>query len=382
MSGRFWSDGCLLEPHPRRDEGEWRIGASNPSSHCEELLRTTCAIIVVMTGRVASGFSVAALLVGVVLAARVAAGAVELGVEAARAQDCPPGSAAAAWLRRVVEHAGYQVDGCTENAWIGVTPLTGFTIWATVPWRRPPGTRAYTEGLQNGYTDGTRLVWEAQGLAVWVAPGLNPSDRLPGRSALGALQAATFLAPLRYTPIRFMPTPESVLPKCRSDPSLARACPTRIPRVSLKPIVRWGRTYSSLHTYPKTVDGIFGIERRLQTGPGLIRPPILHVEIEAAAGQPRGFRFRWPTTGRVAARNGLLTQTRTMPAYFGRVTWGGKAGSLALSPQYPLGGSQADHVVFRWRSGRTTYLVGMHAWEPLTEAVATLRRIVASVPRG
>lgn len=335
-----------------------------------------------MTRRVASAFSVAALLLGVVLAAAAAAGGVEPRVEAVRAQDCPPGSGGAAWVKRVVEHAGYRVDGCTENAWIGVTPLTGFTIWTTAPWRRPPGTRPYTQGLQNGYTDGTRLVWEAQGLAVWIAPGPDPSDRLPGRSALGALQAGTFLVPLRYTPIQFMPTPESALRKCRSDLSLALACPTRIPRVALKPIVRWGRTYSSLHTYPKTVDGIFGIERRFQTGPDLIRPPLLHLEVEAAAGQPRGFRFRWPTTGRVAVRNGLLDEARTKPVYFGRVTWGGKAGSLALSPPYPLGGSQADHVVFRWRSGRTTYLVGMHAWEPLTEAVATLRRIVASVPRG
>jgi hypothetical protein len=341
-----------------------------------------CAIIVAMTERVASACGVAALLFGVAFAAGAGAGTGDAGGNATRAQSCPPGSTATGWLKRVVEHAGYTVDGCTPQAWIGVTPLTRFTIWATAPWRRPPGIRPYTQGIENAYTDGTRIMWEAQGVAVWVASGPNASDRLPGRSALGALQAATFLVPLRYTPIGFMPTPQTVLRKCRSDSALAPACPTRMPRVSLRPVVRWGRTYPSLHTYPKSVDGIFGIERRFQTGPDLIRPPILHLEVEAVAGRPRGFRFQWPTTGRVAVRSGLLDEARTKPVYFGRRDWGGRVGSLALSPPYPLGGSQADHVVFRWRSGPTTYLVGLHAWEPVTEAVVTLRRVVDSLPRG
>jgi hypothetical protein len=302
-------------------------------------------------------------------------------------QACPPGewirSATAAWVSRVVEHAGYAVEGCTGSAWIGVTPLTRFTIWATQPWRRPPGTRPYTEApLQDAFTDGTRVVWEAQGLAVWVAPRTEASDRLPGKSALSRLQAGSYLVPRRYEPIRFMPTPDTVLRACRSDFSLVPACPTRIPRVSLQPVVRWGRTYPSLR-YPSVIDGVFDIERRFQTGPDVIRPPILHIEVEAAAGRPpRGLRFRWPTTGEIAAHNGLLREKRTRPVYLGRATWGGKAGSIALSPPYPLGGSQADHLVFRWRSGRTTYLVGLHAWEPLTEALATLRRVVASLPRG
>lgn len=335
-----------------------------------------------MTRRVASACGVAALLFGVAFAGGAGAGTAGAGSELTRAQNCPPGSTASDWVKRVVERAGYSVEGCSAQAWIGLTPLTRFTIWATAPWRRPPGTKTYTQGIQDVYSDGIRLVWEAQGLAVWVAPGPDASDRLPGRSALGALQAATFLVPLRYTPTRFMPTPQSVLRKCRSDSALVPACPTRIPHVSLEPVVRWGRTYSSLRTYPETVAGIFGIERRFQTGPDLIRPPILHLEVEAVARRPRGFRVQWPTTGRVAVRNGLLDEARLKPLYFGRVTWGGKAGSLALSPPYPRGGSQADHVVFRWRSGRSTYVVGMHAWEPFTEAVATLRRVVASLPRG
>ena len=36
---------------------------------------------------------------------------------------------------------------------------------------------------------------------------------------------------------------------------------------------------------------------------------------------------------------------------------------------------------FRWSSGAGDYLVSLHAWEPLTEAVATLQAIVESLPR-
>lgn len=56
------------------------------------------------------------------------------------ADECPDGtwirSASAAWLRRVVEVAGYAIESCTGSAWIGVTPRTSFYIWSTDRWRR------------------------------------------------------------------------------------------------------------------------------------------------------------------------------------------------------------------------------------------------------
>ena len=90
--------------------------------------------------------------------------------------------------------------------------------------------------------------------------------------------------------------------------------------------------------------------------------------------------FRWPTTGAVAPHDGLVREERPRPLLLGRVTWGGKRGSVALAPGYPVGGSQRNHVMFRWRQGGKTYVVGMHAWEPFTEACATLRRVVLSLP--
>jgi hypothetical protein len=38
-----------------------------------------------------------------------------------------------------------------------------------------------------------------------------------------------------------------------------------------------------------------------------------------------------------------------------------------------------NHLVFRWGTDRR-YVVSLHAWEPLAEAAATLRAIVASTP--
>lgn len=336
-----------------------------------------------MTRR-AIGWLGSAVLMAVILSLVQAAGSAPASYAAP--PDCPPGewirSETAGWVKRVAERAGFLVEDCTGSAWIGVTTLTSFAIWASEPWRRPPGTVPYTDapGLQSAYTDGTRVVWEAQGTAVWIAPGPTPSDRLPGRSALSMLQAASFLVPRRNEPIRFMRTPVDVLRACRSDRALAPICPTRIPRVSLEPVVRWGRTYPALR-FPAAPDGIFDIERRFQSGPGLIRPPIVHIEVEATSGRPRGLRFAWPTTGRaVAIRDGLFSEERDGPTYLGAVTLGGKHGALALAPGYPLGGSQSDHVIFRWRSGGKTHLVGLHAWEPFSEAYATLRRIVLSLP--
>jgi hypothetical protein len=289
-------------------------------------------------------------------------------------------SVTGAWLRRVIEVAGYEVLGCTTSAWVGVTPITQFTIWATEPWRRPPGMRRVTEKDPIGaYTDGTRVVWEAQGLAIWVAPGPNTGDRLPGQTAFAWLQGSSKGLPRKYRPLLFMPTPTAALNTCRSDPRLAPACPLRIPRV----------LSSGLHTIPRpprAVNGIFDIQRggEIPGKPELMRPPgNLHIEVEVAVdpAKPLGIGFRWPTSGTAKPQNGMVREERRSPVRFGRVNWGGKAGTVVLAPSYPGGGSQGNHVVFRWRDGPSTYLVGMHAWEPFTEAFATLRRVVASVPR-
>jgi hypothetical protein len=293
------------------------------------------------------------------------------------AETCPDGtwirSETAAWLRRVVEVAGYSVSGCTGSAWIAATRRTAFYIWSTEQWRPSSSFSRYTEAgplAVPTYTDGRRIVWQAQGLGIWLEAGPSPSDALPGTTALAWLQGSSRGLPRRYRRIEMMATPPGVLARCRSDHRLRPACPARIPRIR-----GW-------ETYPRAVNGVFGIQLggEIPGKPELMRPPqILHIEV--AVRPDRWVPFRWPRTGGVKPRDGLVRTERTRPLLFGNVSWGGKRGSVALAPGYPAGGSQGNHVMFRWRQGGETYVVGMHAWEPFREAYATLRRVVLSLPR-
>ena len=291
--------------------------------------------------------------------------------------ECPAGewirSRTAAWVGRVVRVAGYRLASCTGSAWVAATPRTSFYVWATEWWRRTPEFRPYADAGPlplPAFTDGTRVVWAAQGAAIWLQAGPSPSDVLPGRTALGWLQVASRNLPRRYGRIVLMPTPPAALARCRGDGRLRPACPARIPRVP-----GW-------ETYPRVVRGVFGLQLggEIPGRPELMRPPhVLHVEV--AVDPDRWVPFRWPTGKPVRPRNGLVRTERRRPVALGHVNWGGKRGSVALAPGFPTGGSQGNHVMFRWRRGGETYVVGLHAWEPFGEAYATLRRVVESLPR-
>ena len=51
-----------------------------------------------------------------------------------------------------------------------------------------------------------------------------------------------------------------------------------------------------------------------------------------------------------------------------------------LATPHLHGGVLGNHVVFRWRERGVDFLVTLHAWKPLLEAVATLRAVVTSTP--
>jgi hypothetical protein len=91
--------------------------------------------------------------------------------------------------------------------------------------------------------------------------------------------------------------------------------------------------------------------------------------------------FPDPLRGPARPRNGLVRLGRVDPVFLGRVRWGGRPGVLILAPPYLYGGQAGNHLIFRWREGRRTYHLSLHAWEPFLETVATLRAIVASLPR-
>jgi hypothetical protein len=313
----------------------------------------------------------------VVLVAAAIAAAVTPSATGQVPADCPPGewirSPTAAWLARVVRVAGYRVSSCTGSAWIATTPRTSFYVRATEPWRRPPAYRPYAEAGPlplPTYTDGTRIVWAAQRAGIWLQAGPTGADVLPGRTALGWLQISSRNLPREYRRIPLMRTPPVPLARCRSDRRLRPACPTRIPRIP-----GW-------ETYPRVVRGVFGIQLggEIPGRPELMRPPhVLHIEVAVDPG--RWVPFSWPTGPAFTPRNGLVRSARRRAVLLGRVTWAGKRGSVALAAGFPAGGSQGNHVMFRWRRGRETYVVGLHAWEPFREAYATLRRVVESLPR-
>ena len=84
---------------------------------------------------------------------------------------------------------------------------------------------------------------------------------------------------------------------------------------------------------------------------------------------------------RVGARGGLmLFGPRASHVQLGTRLWNGTAGSLTLAPPHPLGGQQGNHLIYRWQRGEVEYALGLHAWEPFTEAIATLRETVESIP--
>lgn len=87
----------------------------------------------------------------------------------------------------------------------------------------------------------------------------------------------------------------------------------------------------------------------------------------------------WKTRKRRAAvlRDGVAAAHGAIPLDFGDRTWGGRTGRLLLGPH-----GFSEELVFVWGEGRNQRGVGIQVFEPLTQAVALLRQMVASVPQG
>lgn len=110
------------------------------------------------------------------------------------------------------------------------------------------------------------------------------------------------------------------------------------------------------------------------------KPPIWSHVVVQAGNLTGAFPFKYPTHGTTITRlNGLFARTRTRAIYIGTYTWGRRHGTLILAPDFPAGGEQGNHLVFRWRDYRTDFAVGLHGWEPLSQAFADLRRMVISI---
>jgi hypothetical protein len=200
------------------------------------------------------------------------------------------------------------------------------------------------------------------------------------RAVLVALALAALFAkaasPLDDRP-RMERTPEYVLAYCEKSLRLRLACPHVLPRMR-QPPPHWdvnlclighagcaGLTWDDL----SLVDAGYGM-----------RPPDWSHVIVQAGNLAHAFPFPYPTSGRRIARlDGLFARRRPHAIYIGTFIWGGRRGTVVLAPDFPAGGEQGNHLIFRWQDNRTAYAVGLHGWEPLSRALAILRQMVISI---
>jgi hypothetical protein len=178
--------------------------------------------------------------------------------------------------------------------------------------------------------------------------------------------------------VRLVPLAPKRIAHCRRSQLLAPICPRLVPRVRAPYLAH----LSSGLTGPRPLD-VFNLERggEWPEHPERNRPPAM-AHLVLAAGNVRGLAPIWSQgVRRERLRDELMRERRPYLLRFGPVRWAGRKGWLELAPPYLRGGMLGNHLIFRWTHRGREYLVSLHAWEPLTEAAETLRRIVASTPR-
>jgi hypothetical protein len=177
--------------------------------------------------------------------------------------------------------------------------------------------------------------------------------------------------------VRMERTPAYVLGYCKKSPWLPLACPHLLPRMS-QPSPHWEASLCRAR-----LAGCAGLRwddlSLVDAGYGTRPPAWSHVVVEAG-DLARAFPFTYPTGGpKVTELDGVFARSRSRAVYIGTFTWGGRRGTVVLAPAFPSGGEQGDHLIFRWREGHTDLAVGLHGWEPLSQALAVLRQMVISI---
>ena len=189
--------------------------------------------------------------------------------------------------------------------------------------------------------------------------------------------------------------PSGALDLCRSASMVRPACPI------VAPAARWpeepgGRASWSLcvANRPRCESwSIFNLEWGAETvgRPEANRPTgtsgVVHIAIFAGdlggrrgydAGARSAFPFDWPR-GAVALEDDLMFSDRTTALSLQTPPkWNFPSGDLVLAPPYGYGGIMGDHLIFRWHDGEKEYALGLHAWEPLTEAADALHAVIES----
>ena len=207
---------------------------------------------------------------------------------------------------------------------------------------------------------------------------------LLGRSAPAVLadkaRAAldTLLIEMRVPPpVELVALAKKRVAHCQRSALLRTICPTRVPLVRAPYLSHLSR---DLLGATGRFD-VFDLERGAgdPEHPERNRPPrMAHIGLLAGETERIGPWLEPWDQPAFALRDGLLKSKRDEPLSFGLVTWGNTRGLLFLAPPFPTGGYLGDHLVFVWKAGDSSKAVSLHAWEPLTEAGATLRAITMS----
>lgn len=194
-------------------------------------------------------------------------------------------------------------------------------------------------------------------------------------AALAGLATGAAAHP-RAAGVELVPLAPAKLAHCRRSVLLRAACPSRVPRVRAEYLnhlaVEGEGTRFALATFNLERGGEYPGRHDRNRPPRMAHIVIVGGNVERiAAGvfeRPRRLRLD----------NGLLDRERARSLDLGSARWAGRSGRLLLAPSFPRGGMLGNHLVFRWRGRQREYVVSLHAWEPLTEAAATLKAVVLS----
>lgn len=278
----------------------------------------------------------------------------------------------ALWLRRALARIGHPSAGDTGSALViggcGADGRAQCFTWATAGDTSGCGARDRRAELAGVAICGNavRVHWTAQGRRVW----LEPPDR---ELLLRLVRASLAVGRAPPTLVRLAPMTAE---HCRRSTLLRPACPRLVPRVRAPYLAHLARDVAR----PSQLD-VFNLERGGEdpADPWRNRPPRMG-HIVVAAGDVWRLAPVWSLgTRRARVEDGTMARPRSHTLSLGRRDWSGRAGKLYLATPYGgSGGMLGNHLIFRWRAGGVDYVVGLHAWEPLSEVEDVLRRIVES----
>ncbi len=176
------------------------------------------------------------------------------------------------------------------------------------------------------------------------------------------------------------PTPAQALATCLKIRFMRSVCPRRVPLLSGRPTavekgcLDSGGSLVALAS-KRCRSALWGLE-----GAPPKPAPIGHLVILASLNT---WQCTWPHEHRARAPNDrLLAQKRRHAVSLGQVRWYGQSGQLVLAPPYFAGGGAVgDHLAFCFRTAGVNYAITLHSWAPVTQVIATLKRLVGSALR-